>query len=246
MSFKTGIGVKVKFNQCTEMRICDYVYIGSNTQVNPGNVQLVWMVGGYNSGSSSSCSDNGQLSDGHAEIKDGCTFRGSIYCNGGDLYVRGNGSGSYGYGCSGTYTNPTTMYGLYIAGKIYSSKYVTFNAATNCGQCTPTASSEAANDNSDALLADDLSSGNNILENYPDPFKLTTTFRIVMQEDTHVKLEVYDLNGKLINVAFNDDVQAQQEVKVEFNGTELSSGMYIYKLITSGDVKSGKMMLMKE
>jgi len=95
------------------------------------------------------------------------------------------------------------------------------------------------------LLSEDITSGN-ILENYPDPFKETTTLRFVMQTDTHVTLEVFDLTGKLLKVAFNDNVAAQQEVKVEFSGTDLTSGMYIYKLITPDDVQTGKMMLMKE
>ena len=112
--------------------------------------------------------------------------------------------------------------------------------------CGPCAQARMAGQSAEEiLLAEDLSSGN-ILENFPDPFVGITTLRFVMQETTHAKLEVYDLSGKLIKVAFNGDVNSQEEVKVEFNGSDLSNGMYIYKLITPAQVLTGKMILVKE
>ena len=132
-SFTSGTGVTIRFNQCTEMRICDFLLIGPNGRVNTANLSVTWMVGGLQSGTSSSSDAN---SDGHAEIKDGVIFNGNIYvADGGNLFVRGNGGG---WGCSSNTTNnPTVMKGLYIAGYIYGGKYVTFNKNNNCGQCTP-------------------------------------------------------------------------------------------------------------
>jgi hypothetical protein len=115
------------------------------------------------------------------------------------------------------------------------------------GGCYQTACGTVPRNNSasEALLSEDLGSGN-ILENYPDPFKEMTTIRFVMATDTHVTMEVYDLTGKLVKVGFNGNVHAQQEVKVEINGSDLNSGLYIYKLVTPEGVTSGKMMLMKD
>lgn len=85
-----------------------------------------------------------------------------------------------------------------------------------------------------------------ILENYPQPFSETTHFRFIIDYDTHAKLEVFDVNGKLINIVFDRNVEANEEVNVEFNGSQLSSGMYFY-LLKAGDlVITRKMIIIRD
>ncbi len=94
------------------------------------------------------------------------------------------------------------------------------------------------------MLNEDITSGM-ILENFPDPFKEMTTVRFVMDHDSHAKMEVFDLSGKMVRLLFEGDVKAHQDNKFQLDGSDLQSGLYIYKLTTPEAVHTGKMMLMK-
>ena len=59
-------------------------------------------------------------------------------------------------------------------------------------------------------------------------------------------LNIYDLSGKLVQTLYNDNVNMNQEYKVEFDGTALPTGIYIYKMTTNDEVITGKMILSKE
>ena len=119
-----------------------------------------------------------------------------------------------------------------------------FDCIGSCDQlpCGITPKNDIA---SQELQYEDVNSGM-ILENYPDPFKEITTIRFVMEEDSHAKMEVFDLSGKLVRVLFDGNVTAHQDVKLELNGADLNSGLFIYKLTTPKTVSTGKLMLLKE
>ena len=84
------------------------------------------------------------------------------------------------------------------------------------------------------------------LLNYPNPFSSKTTILFLLPTDNKVKLEVYDLTGKLLETLFDGDVYKEQEYSVEFDGAPYTTGMYIYKLTTNNNVATGKMMLNKQ
>ena len=73
--------------------------------------------------------------------------------------------------------------------------------------------------------------------------KITLDF--LMPKDDHVLIEIYDMSGKLVQVPFNSAVSENIEYKAEFDGTNIPSGLYIYKMITNNRVISGKLVLMK-
>lgn len=52
-------------------------------------------------------------------------------------------------------------------------------------------------------------------------------------------IEVYDLLGRNIATVFNQEVNASQNYKVSFDGSNLPNGIYIYK-ITLGNKNSNK------
>ena len=75
-------------------------------------------------------------------------------------------------------------------------------------------------------------------QNYPNPFNPTTTIRYsvptLVNEDLHslknnVKLVVYDIMGREVSTIINEK-QESGSYEVEFDGTELSTGVYFYKL----------------
>jgi hypothetical protein len=85
-----------------------------------------------------------------------------------------------------------------------------------------------------------------MVKNYPNPFSEKTSLVFILPEDNRVKLEVYDLAGKLVKTLYNGKVNNNKEYKVEFDGATLPTGIYIYKMTTNEDVITGKMMMIRE
>jgi hypothetical protein len=69
-------------------------------------------------------------------------------------------------------------------------------------------------------------------QNYPNPFNPTTQIEYSLIKSSYVKLTVYDLTGRLLQTLVNEH-QSQGTYREEFDGTNLASGTYIYKLVVS-------------
>ena len=80
--------------------------------------------------------------------------------------------------------------------------------------------------------------------NYPNPFNPTTNIRFSLPEAGFVKLEVFDILGKEVESLVNKNMEAGV-YNINFNATNLKSGIYVYKLQTDNFVQVRKMMLLK-
>ena len=81
-------------------------------------------------------------------------------------------------------------------------------------------------------------------QNYPNPFNPATTIKYSIPEDGFVKLEVYNLLGESVATLING-MQKAGRYEVNFNASNLSSGIYIYKLKSGKFNSVKKMLLMK-
>jgi hypothetical protein len=81
-------------------------------------------------------------------------------------------------------------------------------------------------------------------QNYPNPFNPVTTIRFSLPQSANVKLTVHNLLGEEIATLVNEFKEVGVYI-VNFNATELNSGIYIYKIEADGFVQSGKMALIK-
>lgn len=86
-------------------------------------------------------------------------------------------------------------------------------------------------------------------QNYPNPFNPSTTIRYGLENDSYVKVEIYDMSGKLISTLRNND-QTQGWHSVIWNGTnhqgeQVPTGLYFSKVTSNNDVKTIKLMLLK-
>jgi photosystem II stability/assembly factor-like uncharacterized protein len=81
-------------------------------------------------------------------------------------------------------------------------------------------------------------------QNYPNPFNPITRISYSIPENTFTTLKVYDILGNDIQTLVNRELPAGS-YEVEFDGTGLPSGVYIYKLISGKFVKTLKMNLLK-
>jgi hypothetical protein len=81
-------------------------------------------------------------------------------------------------------------------------------------------------------------------QNYPNPFNPATKIVYNIPVGSNVKLEVFDILGRKV-VTLVDQFQQTGQYRVDFNGTRLSSGVYIYKLSSQNYSIAKKMMLIK-
>ena len=83
-----------------------------------------------------------------------------------------------------------------------------------------------------------------LFQNYPNPFNPFTTIKYQIPEYSYVTLKVYDVLGKEISTLVNEEVVVGS-YEVEFDGSELTSGIYFYKLQAGNFVETRKMVLLK-
>ena len=84
----------------------------------------------------------------------------------------------------------------------------------------------------------------NLAQNFPNPFNPTTTIRYSLPNDGLVQIKIYDLSGKeVINLVNENKVAGNYEVK--FNGANLSSGIYFYRINAGEFVQTKRMVLIK-
>ena len=81
-------------------------------------------------------------------------------------------------------------------------------------------------------------------QNYPNPFNPATTIAIELKEKALVTLEVYNYLGQRVATLMNGVVPAGMST-VSFDGTSLSSGVYLYRLQANGQTIAKKMTLLK-
>ncbi len=81
-------------------------------------------------------------------------------------------------------------------------------------------------------------------QNFPNPFNPNTIIKYTIAKAGHVQLIVFNTLGQKIKELVNT-FQSAETYNIEFNATNLSSGVYFYKLIFDGSVQTKKMTLIR-
>lgn len=79
---------------------------------------------------------------------------------------------------------------------------------------------------------------------YPNPFNPTTRIQYALPEAVKVRLTVYNMLGQQVKVLVNKKQKAGRHA-VTFHSSQISSGIYIYRLEAGNFVKVRKMTLVK-
>lgn len=93
----------------------------------------------------------------------------------------------------------------------------------------------------DVLTTTDAQSTNFRLSNSPNPFSNGTTISFSLKKNQKVLLSLYDLHGKLIQVIEDKEFPAGEH-RVNFSGTNVSTGVYYYSL-RAGELSETKKMI---
>ncbi len=81
-------------------------------------------------------------------------------------------------------------------------------------------------------------------QNYPNPFNPVTKINFAIPKSGFVTMKVYDMLGREVVKLVNENKTAGN-YSVDFNASNLTSGVYFYRLEVNGFVDTKKMMLVK-
>jgi len=83
-----------------------------------------------------------------------------------------------------------------------------------------------------------------LIGNYPNPFNPETTISYVLAKEGIVSIEVYNIKGQKVKTLV-EGLRAAGRHNVVWNGNDVSSGVYFYKMASEGYVGVKKMVLVK-
>ena len=83
-----------------------------------------------------------------------------------------------------------------------------------------------------------------LYQNYPNPFNQITTLRYDLPQETDVTLTIYDITGRMVQTLVNELQQSGMK-KVIWNASDVSSGVYIYRIQAGNFTQTRKMILLK-
>lgn len=95
-----------------------------------------------------------------------------------------------------------------------------------------------------SLPGDELPISVELTQNYPNPFNPATNIRYALPEAANVRIEVYNIAGQRVATLIDTQQNAGWHT-VQFDGSRLSSGVYLYRLETGNTVQVRKMLLLK-
>ncbi|MEM1269799.1 MAG: T9SS type A sorting domain-containing protein, partial [Bacteroidota bacterium] len=105
---------------------------------------------------------------------------------------------------------------------------------------------DGTTDYSDVVEATVEVPGTHVLESaYPNPFNPQATFSVVVAETQPVRVELYDLSGRLVETLFAGELQANQAERFTIDGSSLSSGTYLYRLTGATFTEAKRVTLAK-
>ena len=81
-------------------------------------------------------------------------------------------------------------------------------------------------------------------QNYPNPFNPTTSIDYDLPLDGKVTLKIYDMLGCEVKTLV-DEYQESGKYTTSFDAGKLSSGIYIYKIVSGSYSAQKKMLLLK-
>ena len=90
----------------------------------------------------------------------------------------------------------------------------------------------------------DFVSGYKLNDIYPNPFNPSTTINFSVAENVYLSLVIYDMQGRAVETLVSQNF-APGVYELNWNATNLASGIYFAKLSSSGYEQTQKLMLIK-
>jgi len=93
-----------------------------------------------------------------------------------------------------------------------------------------------------------IPSSYNLSQNYPNPFNPVTVISFDIPKSGLTSIKIYDILGNLVYTLVNGNLNAGR-YSYEFDGSDISSGVYVYKIVSdpfgeSGNYSASKKMIL--
>ena len=85
--------------------------------------------------------------------------------------------------------------------------------------------------------------GMSTINSFPNPTNGPSQVVFVAAETGRTIVEVFDMNGRSVSTLYNEVAQAGIEYRLDFNGSNLPNGVYIYKMTTNNESIINKFMI---
>ncbi|RPI19765.1 MAG: T9SS C-terminal target domain-containing protein [Ignavibacteriae bacterium] len=93
-------------------------------------------------------------------------------------------------------------------------------------------------------ISEEIPASFELFQNYPNPFNPKTKIKFELPIKEKVELKIFDILGKEITTLVNGEMEKDYH-EFLFDGSNLSSGIYFYRIKTDNFVESKKMLLIK-
>jgi len=94
------------------------------------------------------------------------------------------------------------------------------------------------------VISNEVPSDYSLKQNYPNPFNPNTNFSFSITKAGNTKLVVYDMLGRVAAI-LADGYLAAGSYKADFNASNLSSGVYFYRLTSGSFTDTRKLSVVK-
>jgi len=81
-------------------------------------------------------------------------------------------------------------------------------------------------------------------QNFPNPFNPITTIKYSLPGESSVQISIYNINGQEV-ARLVDGIQPMGNYDIDWDASDLTSGIYFYRLTTESFAESKKMLLIK-
>ena len=81
-------------------------------------------------------------------------------------------------------------------------------------------------------------------QNYPNPFNPATRIRYTIPQTANVEIKIFDVLGREVETLVSE-LKSPGQYEVNFNGGNLASGIYFYRIEAGDFIATKKMILMK-
>ena len=93
-------------------------------------------------------------------------------------------------------------------------------------------------------MQDNLPTDFQLNQNYPNPLNPTTEISFALQKGSDIKLEVFNIIGQKVATLIDEPLEAGEH-KVVWDGSQVASGLYFYRIEANQYSATRKLILLK-
>ena len=80
---------------------------------------------------------------------------------------------------------------------------------------------------------------------YPNPFNPVTTINYIINQPSNLKIAVYDIAGRQVDLILNNEFKTTGEYKIHWNASNNASGIYYIQVKSDFGIETKKVVLLK-